>query len=122
MRRSLVLALIDHRIGGQATPERGRACGEDGSAGRRRWAGDDRQLGESPQHEPIAVTPAKFLERDCEAQLGEPAKQRAEGNVTFHSRQWRTEAEVDAVPEREVATLRATVVEGVRVRVLMAVA
>jgi hypothetical protein len=49
------------------------------------------------------VIPVQVLDRHCEAKLRESAQQRREGDLTLHPGEWRTEAEMDAVSEREVA-------------------
>ena len=46
-----------------------------------------------------------------ESHLGEPSQQGRERDLGFHARQRRTEAEVDAVAEREMAAVRAVDVE-----------
>ena len=72
-------------------------------------------MGEPAQHEPVAVTPAQLGRVDGQSHVREPRVQGAEGDAPFHPGRRGAQAVVDAVAEREVATLGAGDVEGVRV-------
>jgi len=50
-----------------------------------------------------AVPPAQVVRLGRQAQLGEPAEQPADGDLSLEPGQRRAEAVVNAVPEREVA-------------------
>src|SRR5262249_54807994 len=87
------------------------------------WAGDDRQLGETTEDEPVAVAPVEVLETDRRTELREAVQQRTEGQLSFHARQRGAEAEVDTVAEGEVTDVRPVDVErlGLRVPLLVPV-
>jgi hypothetical protein len=68
-------------------------------------AGNDGQLGEAAQHEPVAVAPVKRGGGDGEAEFGEAVQQRPEGELALHACKRSAETVVDAVPEREVTRI-----------------
>jgi len=74
-------------------------------------AGNDGQLGQAAQHEPVAVAPVQLGGGDGEAEFGEAVQQRPEGELALRACQRGAEAVVDAVPEREVTRISWKIVE-----------
>ena len=61
------------------------------------------------------MAPVQVARRHREADVGEALQQRREGDVALETSEWRAEAEVDAVAEREVAVVAPLDVERLRV-------
>ena len=78
---------------------------------------DDGQRGQTPQHEPVTVTPMEIGVAPGESKRGEPPQDRFEGEVRLHARERGAEAEMDAVPEREMARVGPIEVEKLRIGV-----
>src|SRR3989440_4305254 len=76
---------------------------------------DDRELGETTEDEPVAMTPVQLLAGDGQSELREAEKQRTQRELAFHARQGGAEAEVDAVSERDVVRVAAFEIECLRV-------
>ena len=87
---------------------------------RQRRAGDDGQLGEAAQHESVAVAPVQLVAGTARRSCGEATQQGPERELALHASERRAEAEVDAVSEREVASVRSIEIERVGVRVVPA--
>src|SRR5262249_9383527 len=75
---------------------------------------DAGELDETTEDEPVAVTPVQLIIGDGQSELREAGEQRTQRELAFHARQGGPEAEVDAVPEREVMRVASFEVERLR--------
>src|SRR6185369_8618686 len=89
---------------------------------RLRRTGYDRQLGQAPQHEAVAMAPVELVALAGEADLGEAHEERSQGDLSLHPRERCAEAVMDPVPERQMAAFGPLEVEPVGSRVAARVA
>src|SRR5258706_3903641 len=96
------------RDGRRCTDGRRSPSAADGlrtSSRREHRARDDRQLRKSTENESVAMTPMQLVDGHGEAELRKATQQRPERKLPLHTSERRTEAEMDAVSELDVADL-----------------